>query len=64
MNIKTIEDDNLDYSLHPDAEELCNRMCGYSTGCVSEAIIAYFKRPDCSGVTREEIYEYLSQLTK
>lgn len=23
-------------------------MCGYSTGCVADAIIDYFQRPDCS----------------
>ena len=31
-----------------DEQILADRMCGYSTGCVAEAIIDYFQRPDCS----------------
>ena len=41
------------------AEDLANRMCGYSTGTVADAIIEYFKRPDCSKATRKQIFEYL-----
>lgn len=44
-----------------EAETLCDRMCGYSTAYVSDAIIAYFKLPDCSQTTRQEIFNYLSQ---
>lgn len=41
------------------SEDLANRMCGYSTGTVAEAIIEYFKRPDCSKATRKKIFKYL-----